>query len=529
MPTAEIDYSRITFPEALDYLAAKTNLDTDSYIEGQGIVQDVAFTVAAAKGQLLQDIRDAMDRSISNGESINKFLVRFNNIAASYTDDWPLKGGNSWRGALIYQQNIRQAYNAGRYQQMTDPDVMKLRPYWQWKHGNSEAPRLTHLALDGKVFRADSLPFHPPMGFNCSCSVYSLSQRDVDRKGLEVEDLSIGQDLEVVDPSNGQTRTVILQPDKGFDRIPGKSTPEQRAELIKRLDPELQQLVQAESSSEEARFARIPEGTVRRLGGTNFVLRNSRWHKYEDQEAEQDKLASHVRAEAIGNLVDSFEQQLKARSATSTDSEADRLIRRDESIAIGRKLIHGLMSLNSRDAAEHWASKIDMGSLSPELHKQALRNAADFYQLIGNDLGIESIKPEASRSYAKDSDRSIGLVEDTVGKTRRVQFHEMGHFTEFDDPETKSMASDFIRSRATGVPRSLAEMTGIGYGEGEVAYPDKFVDPYVGKVYSDGCTEVHSMGLEMFSNGYSVTKLYDRDPEHFHKMIRYIRSGRPTI
>jgi uncharacterized protein with gpF-like domain len=247
MPTSEIDYSRISFPEALDYLSEKTNLDTDTYIEGQGIVQDVAFTVAAAKGQLLQDIRDAMDRSISNGESVDKFLVRFNNIAASYTDDWPLKGGNSWRGALIYQQNIRQAYNAGRYAQMTDPDVMKLRPYWRWRHGDSDAPRLTHLALDGKVFPADSLPFFPPAGFNCSCSVFSLSQRDVDRKGLEVEDLSIGQDLEVVDPSNGAKRTVKLQPDKGFDRIPGKSTPEQRARILDRLDPSLRERVVQES------------------------------------------------------------------------------------------------------------------------------------------------------------------------------------------------------------------------------------------------------------------------------------------
>ncbi len=246
MPTSDIDYSRISFTEALDYLSEKTNLDTDSYIEGQGIVQDVAFTVAAAKGQLLQDIRDAMDRSISNGESIDKFLVRFNNIAASYTDDWPLKGGNSWRGALIYQQNIRQAYNAGRHVQMTDPDVMKLRPYWQWKHGNSEAPRLTHLALDGKVFPADSLPFHPPAGFNCLCTVHSLSQRDVEKRGLEVQALQMGQSIDVVDPSNGQTRTVTLQPDKGFDRIPGKSTSEQRAKLLERLDPELRKSVESE-------------------------------------------------------------------------------------------------------------------------------------------------------------------------------------------------------------------------------------------------------------------------------------------
>ena len=57
----------------------------------------------------------------------------------------------------------------------------------------------------------------------------------------------MGQDLEVVDPSNGQTRTVQLKPDKGFDRIPGKSTPEQRAKLLERLDPVLREQVVQES------------------------------------------------------------------------------------------------------------------------------------------------------------------------------------------------------------------------------------------------------------------------------------------
>jgi hypothetical protein len=57
----------------------------------------------------------------------------------------------------------------------------------------------------------------------------------------------MGQDLEVVDPSSGVKRTVKLQPDKGFKRIPGKSTPEQRAKLLERLDPELRKAVEREA------------------------------------------------------------------------------------------------------------------------------------------------------------------------------------------------------------------------------------------------------------------------------------------
>jgi Phage Mu protein F like protein len=511
MPTTNIDYSRIDFTEALDYLSEKLNLDTDSYIEGESIVQDVAFTVAAAKGQLLQDIRDAMDRSIAAGESVDKFMGRFNNIAASYTDDWPLKGGNSWRGSLIYQQNIRQAYNAGRYQQMTDPEVMKLRPYWQWKHGNSEAPRLTHLALDGKVFPADSLPFFPPAGFNCLCSVHSLSQRDVDRRDLEVEDLELGQDLEVVDPSNGVKRTVKLEPDKGFDRIPGKSTPEQRAELIKRLDPELQKLVEAEASG-EAEFAKLPEGTIRRRGGIDYVLRGSRWHRAETQIGEKAKDPPHLRTAAIYDLVDKFEADLQQAPDRDTAHE------------IADLFIHNLTQLNSRDEAERSAAKIDVSGLpSKHLQVQTQRVAADFYQLIGKDLDVKTIRHEGDRSYANDLDRSIGLEDGSPRERRKLLFHEMGHFAEFGDADSLKIASDWIKSRATGEPESLRNMTGYDFDEHEMAVPDNFFDDYVGKQYSDGFTEVHSMGFEMFSSGHKLIKLFKEDREHFNIIIRHIR------
>ena len=33
---------------------------------------------------------------------------------------------------LIFRTNIQTAYNVGHYEQMTDPGVMKLRPYWQY-------------------------------------------------------------------------------------------------------------------------------------------------------------------------------------------------------------------------------------------------------------------------------------------------------------------------------------------------------------------------------------------------------------
>jgi uncharacterized protein with gpF-like domain len=93
--------------------------------------------------------------------------------------------------------------------------------------------------MDGKVFPADSLPCHIPAGFNCRCQIFSLSQRDIDREGLTVED-------------------VDFEADKGFNYLPGKLTKERREELLKGLDPDIRKLVLGDT---EAEF-KLPEGAL---------------------------------------------------------------------------------------------------------------------------------------------------------------------------------------------------------------------------------------------------------------------------
>lgn len=44
---------------------------------------------------------------------------------------------------------------------------------------------------------------------------------------------------------------------------------------------------------------------------------------------------------------------------------------------------------------------------------------------------------------------------------------------------------------------------------------DLGLDPYVGKYYPDGTTEVISMGLEIFQNPNSMLDFIERDYDHF--------------
>jgi SPP1 gp7 family putative phage head morphogenesis protein len=185
----DIDDQRLPMAEAIDYLAQKLDLDTDTWRDGQGITQLSNFTVASAKGALLQDLHDTLDRSIDAGESMQQFIDRL----AKVTDRWV--GRSAWRAQLIYDQNIRQAYGLGRLQQQNE--TVADRPYWEWRHGDSRDPRPGHKALNGKIFRAEDVTVYPPSGFGCTCKVFSLSRSDFDNGG-------------------GKLSKFDLEPDEGF-------------------------------------------------------------------------------------------------------------------------------------------------------------------------------------------------------------------------------------------------------------------------------------------------------------------------
>jgi uncharacterized protein with gpF-like domain len=233
------EWTRLPFDEALAYFAGKTNLATEGYADAEGIIQDVAFTVAKAKGDLLNEIRVAVERAIVSGQSLEAFQKAFDKVADRWSPDWLGNGDRAWRSQLIFENNLRSAYAAGRYKQMTEPDVLEKRPYWQWRHGNSARPRPAHVALDGKVLDANQVFFQvggwPPCGHGCKCRVFSLSPRDLSQRGLLVEDAP--------DPE-----TIV---DKGWGFVPGNTVGEasrngNRTELLKSLPTDLQKLVKTE-------------------------------------------------------------------------------------------------------------------------------------------------------------------------------------------------------------------------------------------------------------------------------------------
>ena len=115
---------------------------------------------------------------------------------------------------------------AGRYKQMTDPSVLKYRPYWQYKHSDAIHPRPLHLSWNGMVLSADDpwwIVHFPPNGWGCGCDVIGLSERQLKALGKSGPDKAPANDsYEDTDPRTGQPETRWPGIDRGWEYNPGR-------------------------------------------------------------------------------------------------------------------------------------------------------------------------------------------------------------------------------------------------------------------------------------------------------------------
>lgn len=205
----------ITFEEAVSYFKDKIPVTSKEFYKLTDEYKTLAFTVSGyTKFEVLKTFHDELQAAIENGDTMKSFKDKMN----TFLQDKGYEGLTDFQADNIFRTNTQTAFQVGHYQQMTDPDVLKLRPYWQYEAVNDKHTRPKHLAMDGRVFPADSPVWniwYPPNGFRCRCTVRSLSKRQVEQQGLKVE-TEAPKAAEV----NGQF--VNVQPDPHFKINPAK-------------------------------------------------------------------------------------------------------------------------------------------------------------------------------------------------------------------------------------------------------------------------------------------------------------------
>jgi len=210
----------LPFAEAIAFFRQKLSIPTGRWTDLWKGEHARGFMIAGAmRDDLLADFRAAIDAALAEGKTIADFRSEFDRIVARY--GWSYNGGRGWRTRVIFDTNVRTAYQAGRYAQMTDPDVAASRPYWRYRHGDSRQPRPEHLAWDGLVLAAED-PFwqthYPPNGWGCKCRVEALNERQLSAMGKSGPDTAPPiETYEWTDRNTGESHTIPKGIDPGWD------------------------------------------------------------------------------------------------------------------------------------------------------------------------------------------------------------------------------------------------------------------------------------------------------------------------
>lgn len=238
----------LSFAQAIAFFRAKLNLPTDAWDDIWQEAHDRAFVVAGATAaDLLADLRQAVDKAISTGTTLEQFRRDFRDIVArrGWTG-WTGEGtraGEAWRTRVIYETNLRTSYAAGRWAQLTDPALLQARPWWRYIHSDSVLnPRPHHKRWgDMRLTLRHDHPWwrthYPPNGWGCRCRVVALSEDNLAKSGIKVESSSgkLGSAMKLVSEKTGEMREVatyratdpatrreiVFSPDVGWSYNPG--------------------------------------------------------------------------------------------------------------------------------------------------------------------------------------------------------------------------------------------------------------------------------------------------------------------
>lgn len=204
------------FKDAIRFLKSKKPLAAEEYKALSEECRAKAFTVSGYTSvEVLQGFLDCLEKAVEEGRTKEQFRKDMD----SFLEENGYKGLNPWRSDTIFRTNIQTAFQAGHYKSMADPQTQKMRPYWQYRTAGDGEVRESHAAMEGRVFLADDPVWdiwYPPNGFKCRCTVVSLSKRQVEQRGLKVED-------HVPYKTDYETGEILpVFPDKGFSNNPAK-------------------------------------------------------------------------------------------------------------------------------------------------------------------------------------------------------------------------------------------------------------------------------------------------------------------
>jgi SPP1 gp7 family putative phage head morphogenesis protein len=199
----------VQFKGAIENLKGKLPEGTMAWDDLAGPVHGKVFAIAGATNlDLVADIQKSLVSALEKGTTIAQFRKDFDASVQQY--GWTYKGKRGWRTAVIFNNNMRSAHMAGRWEQLLANS--DRRPYLQYRTAGDSRVRPQHRAWNGLIYPiGDSFwqTHYPPNGWGCRCTIRAYSDGDLGQLGVKPSE-----------PFDVKTRRVVSQDGEIKDQVP---------------------------------------------------------------------------------------------------------------------------------------------------------------------------------------------------------------------------------------------------------------------------------------------------------------------
>lgn len=384
---------------------------------------------------------------------------------------------NSFTAEALFRTQTKLAYGAARWQENQEEWVQEILWGYKYVTVGDDRVRPTHEALEGMTAPKDDPIWNtiwPPNGWACRCDI-----------------LDLFDEREIVKPD---AATIAAGPDKGFDYNPGKMF----------LKEATQSPVAPVTTKPEIRIPEQPVEKPPEVVPEKPTEERPSWEPGKRTYATESEFRKARAQYAI-----KLEKEWRAGLA-----DTERIAKEGAKIPAypPRMFTEGNVPSATLDMVKRTEKTLQ--NIEAFMHP-------DVASII-QEKGI-SVYAQHPQTRASSSENDITVPEDCSDATL---FHEIGHVIEKTIPELKKKCFLWRDSRRDPQKGTmlLSEVTGNSkYGKEERVVVDDFIDPYVGKVYPGGGTEVFSMGLQQFATPESLRLFAEKDFDHFSFIVGILK------
>lgn len=169
----------IPFEEAIDDILSRI---PDGEAHGERIAElydeQHGFALARTSSQkLTQQIQKQIGKSLGEVTDVNlqtRIIQGMGDFTRAYAE-------------TVYRTNVNTAFNNGRFEMASDPDVVDVVPAMEYRAVGDVDTRDNHQAAHGFVARTNDPIWRfmkPPFGYNCRCVVRTVDRFELERRGL---------------------------------------------------------------------------------------------------------------------------------------------------------------------------------------------------------------------------------------------------------------------------------------------------------------------------------------------------------